>query len=114
MPLLSRRLFTLTTLFGSPTRGSMASSSRRVIDSAVHVWSTGREPFPWAVPPPPSLAEAATPEALIASAAAAGVAGALIVQPANHMFDHKRRCWDFKTAKIIVSGKITNSRNNKK
>ena len=74
--------------FGSPTRGSMASSSRRVIDSAVHVWSTGREPFPWAVPPPPSLAEAATPEALIASAAAAGVAGALIVQPANHMFDH--------------------------
>lgn len=88
MPLLSRRLFTLTTLFGSPTRGSMASSSRRVIDSAVHVWSTGRDPFPWAVPPPPSLAEAATPEALIASAAAAGVAGALIVQPANHMFDH--------------------------
>ena len=49
MPLLSRRLFTLTTLFGSPTRGSMASSSRRVIDSAVHVWRTGREPFPWAV-----------------------------------------------------------------
>ena len=75
MPLLSRRLFTLTTLFGSPTRGSMASSSRRVIDSAVHVWSTGREPFPWAVPPPLSLAEAATPEALIGVGGGGGRCG---------------------------------------
>jgi len=65
-----------------------AMPSRRVIDSAVHVWSTGVEPFPWAVPPPANLAGAATPEVLIAAAKEAGVAGALIVQPANHMYDH--------------------------
>jgi len=85
-PAVSRRIFTLTTLVSSGT--PFAMPSRRVIDSAVHVWSTGAEPFPWAVPPPANLMKAATPEALIAAAKEAGVAGALIVQPANHMYDH--------------------------
>ena len=65
-----------------------AGQPRVVIDSAVHVWSTGAEPFPWAVPPPAPLQKAATGDALVAAASKAGVTNALIVQPANHAYDH--------------------------
>jgi predicted TIM-barrel fold metal-dependent hydrolase len=58
------------------------------IDSHLHIWSDGEEPYPWAVPPPDELKDAATAENLVASARKAGVSGALIVQPANHKFDH--------------------------
>jgi len=64
------------------------AASRRVIDSAIHLWSTGAPPYPWAAAPPANLASAATAEAYIAKARAAGVSGALVVQPANHMYDH--------------------------
>ena len=84
-PGVSRRIFALTTLVSGSAPAAMASNSRRVIDSAVHVWSTGADPFPWANPPPANLAKAATPDVLIAAAKEAGVMGALIVQPANHM-----------------------------
>ena len=65
-----------------------AAGSRKVIDSAVHVWSNGQEPYPWAAAPPDDLKSAATFEELVKSAREAGVSGALIVQPANHKFDH--------------------------
>jgi predicted TIM-barrel fold metal-dependent hydrolase len=60
----------------------------KVIDSAIHLWSTGAEPYPWVNAPPTNLASAATPEVYLKSARAAGVSGALVVQPANHLFDH--------------------------
>lgn len=60
----------------------------KVIDSAIHLWSTGADPYPWAVPPPAALQTLATPEAYIDAARAAGVSGALVVQPANHLYDH--------------------------
>ena len=83
---LSRRaLSTVAAL--SMVRGSTIAMSR-VIDSAVHVWSDGAPPYPWANAPPKALASAATPEALMTAARGAGVTGALIVQPANHMYDH--------------------------
>jgi len=70
----------------------IASSSKmpscRIIDSAIHLWSTGAEPFPWVAPPPADLQALATPEAYIAAARDAGVSGALVVQPANHLYDH--------------------------
>lgn len=70
---------------------AMAASSKAcpiVIDSAIHLWSTGADPYPWAAPPPADLQRVATAEAYIASAREAGVGGALVVQPANHMYDH--------------------------
>ena len=71
-------------------------SKPKVIDSAVHVWSDGEAPFPWeGAPPPEPLRSAATHEALAqllrgaaGAADAAGVAGALIVQPSVHKFEH--------------------------
>jgi len=52
------------------------------------VWSNGKQPYPWAVAPPPEMADTATYDRLYDTARAAGVAGALIVQPVNHKFDH--------------------------
>ena len=74
--------------FGGSRRVVMSGSQCKVIDAAVHVWSNGKIPFSWEVEPPDELQTAATHEALVSSAQAAGVAGALIVQPANHKFDH--------------------------
>lgn len=64
------------------------SASRRVIDSHLHIWSDGMPPYPWAVEPPDNLKSAATVEELLRLARDAGVSGALIVQPANHKYDH--------------------------
>lgn len=58
------------------------------IDSHLHVWSDGKAPYPWAVEPPPALHTEATADKMRAKGAEAGVVGALIVQPANHKFDH--------------------------
>lgn len=63
-------------------------AGRPVIDSAIHIWSTGVAPFPWATPPPDNLTSVATTESYIAAAREAGIIGAVIVQPANHMYDH--------------------------
>jgi len=65
----------------------MSGSARRVIDSHLHVWSDGTQ-FPWVVEPPDALKSEATFEKLLQSAREAGVTGALIVQPANHKYDH--------------------------
>ena len=63
-------------------------SQPKVIDSAVHVWSDGQPPYPWEAVPPEELQSSATHEALADLARDAGVAGALIVQPSVHKFDH--------------------------
>ena len=68
--------------------GSFPEPVSKVIDSAVHVWSDGNPPFSWAKAPSEELQTAATHEALAHLAREAGVAGALIVQPSVHMFDH--------------------------
>ena len=86
---LSRRvLLTLCSLPGVPRVGGSSTMQRRVIDSAIHLWSSGEPPFPWAAAPPATLATLATAETYIARAREAGVSGALVVQPANHMYDH--------------------------
>jgi predicted TIM-barrel fold metal-dependent hydrolase len=69
-------------------RFHMSAAQPKIIDTAVHVWSDGEPPYPWEVAPPEELQKAATHDALAHSARAAGIAGALIVQPANHKFDH--------------------------
>ena len=81
-------LFKLASASSFVNTSAMFSGTRQVIDSAIHLWSCGAEPYQWAVPPPTNLHGAATAEAYIESARAAGVAGALVVQPANHMYDH--------------------------
>ena len=90
--LLSRRGALVNQVFAlvasSPTRSSMSGPTCKVIDSAIHLWSDGAAPFPWANPPPADLQTVATADAYLATARAAGVGGALIVQPANHMYDH--------------------------
>lgn len=70
------------------TFGTFMGSSRRIIDSHLHVWSDGKQPFPWEVEPPEALKVTATVEKLLHAAKEAGVSGALIVQPANHKYDH--------------------------
>ncbi|KAL7438319.1 hypothetical protein ACHAXM_006302 [Skeletonema potamos] len=69
-----------------------AFSSMKIIDSHLHVWADESEAesnFPYDQPPPESLQNVATPEALIEQMDSAGVNGALIVQPINHKYDHK-------------------------
>ena len=57
------------------------------VDSHLHVYSNGDAPFPLEQKPPQQLADAQV-EHLWAAMSAAGVAGALIVQPINHGYDH--------------------------
>ena len=83
---LTRR--SLVATLAAVTGRRSSAQQCKVIDSAVHVWSDGQPPYPWAVEPPKELYKAATYDALESSARAAGVSGALIVQPANHKFDH--------------------------
>ena len=58
------------------------------IDAAIHIWSDGKEPYQWMAEPPKSLQKKATAGCWRAEAQAAGVSGALVVQPINHKFDH--------------------------
>ena len=58
------------------------------IDAHLHVWSNGVAPFEWVVEPPEALHRLATAEKMRDVGEKAGVGGALIVQPANHKFDH--------------------------
>lgn len=52
------------------------------------MWSNGEDPYSWVVPPPAELSKSVTTEVFLEKARAAGVTGALIVQPINHKFDH--------------------------
>ena len=58
------------------------------IDAHLHIWSNGSAPFEWASEPPAALHSVATAEKMRDAGERAGVGGALIVQPANHKFDH--------------------------
>ena len=60
----------------------------KIIDSHLHIWSDGQAPYQWVVNPPPELQSTGTYETLIRSLESAGVSGALVVQPANHKYDH--------------------------
>eukprot|EP00316_Scyphosphaera_apsteinii_P001578 CAMPEP_0119299326 /NCGR_PEP_ID=MMETSP1333-20130426/1403_1 /TAXON_ID=418940 /ORGANISM="Scyphosphaera apsteinii, Strain RCC1455" /LENGTH=311 /DNA_ID=CAMNT_0007300707 /DNA_START=116 /DNA_END=1051 /DNA_ORIENTATION=- len=65
-----------------------ALAARCIIDAHLHIWSNGFAPYPWVAAPPAELQATATAESLLKAARSAGVTGALIVQPANHKFDH--------------------------
>ena len=70
-----------------------SSTCTRVIDSHLHVWASDKEAssgFPYADghPPPEKLRNAGSISALLKQMDEHGVAGALIVQPINHKFDH--------------------------
>jgi predicted TIM-barrel fold metal-dependent hydrolase len=71
----------------------MSLSVPRVIDSHLHVWADATESqsaFPYRGPQPPvgPLQNVASIQELISHMDADGVAGALIVQPIHHGFDH--------------------------
>ena len=72
----------------SAVQMSASGRASRLIDSHVHVWSDGKAPFEYVTPPPPLLETTARTEVLVEAARASGVDGILIVQPANHKFDH--------------------------
>ena len=64
------------------------------IDSHLHVWSNGANPYPYAqnndnkLNTPPEELHKCQAEHLINEQNEAGAAGALIVQPINHGYDH--------------------------
>ena len=88
--LLTRRACVVNPLLllATPSRALAIGSDRKVIDSAIHLWSDGAPPFSWASAPPSNLQRVATTEQYVTAAKAAGVSGALVVQPANHLYDH--------------------------
>ena len=90
MLLALRGLASCAMLAGAQPRACVeASAARRgIFDAAIHVWSDGSDAYPWAATPPEPLRATATFDAYVTSARAAGVDGALIVQPATHMWDH--------------------------
>ena len=53
------------------------------------MWSDGRPPYPWVREPPPELQSTATLTDMVRTLKAAGVSGALVLQPANHGYDHR-------------------------
>jgi predicted TIM-barrel fold metal-dependent hydrolase len=60
----------------------------RVIDSHVHVWGDGKA-FEFNMAPPIDLqGDKGSPETLLQLMDAAGVQGALIIQPINYQYDH--------------------------
>jgi predicted TIM-barrel fold metal-dependent hydrolase len=70
-----------------------AMTTQLVIDSHLHVWASSKEAssgFPYAEgkDPPESLRDSASISALLEKMNENNVAGALIVQPINHKFDH--------------------------
>ena len=59
-----------------------------LIDSHIHLWSDGQAPYLFENAPPPSLQLEAQHHLFVQRAKKANVHAALVVQPANHMFDH--------------------------
>lgn len=73
----------------SSVLGSKARSNLLPIDSHLHVWSDGERPYPYFNDniPPDDLKHCQV-EDLLVQQMNARVAGALIVQPINHGYDH--------------------------
>ena len=78
-------------LLSSPL-STLALSTMPIIDSHLHIWATSSEsssyPYSPGQDPPPSLHNEASVDCLMKQMEAAGVDGALIVQPINHKYDH--------------------------
>ncbi|KAL3801254.1 hypothetical protein HJC23_012654 [Cyclotella cryptica] len=74
------------------TISAFPASMPRIIDSHLHIWATSSEStsFPYAPDqiPPSALQNLASADCLLKHMEAAGVDGALIVQPINHKYDH--------------------------
>lgn len=94
-PFLFTRSAILATISSSVSFSTVMSlsapeSSKKIIDSHLHVWAHSEETrlFPYSQDPPESLKERASAPYLLREMEAAGVDGALIVQPINHKFDH--------------------------
>lgn len=90
--------FPITRTAMAATSSSSTSSSlhmERVIDSHLHIWATasesGNSQYAYAVgqAPPDSIIDDASPSKLLQKMKAAKVDGALIVQPINHLFNHR-------------------------
>ena len=77
----------ISLLLAESVRGFQLKMS---VDSHLHVWSTGDDPYPYirGAVPPDRLRAVGTPEKLLEEMDKADVRGALIVQPINHLFDH--------------------------
>mmetsp|Transcript_16212 Transcript_16212/g.30758 ORF Transcript_16212/g.30758 Transcript_16212/m.30758 type:complete len:363 (-) Transcript_16212:206-1294(-) len=59
-----------------------------VIDSHIHVWGDGQDPFPYDNPTPDALRSICDGDKFVKNAKKAQVSGALIVQPINYKYDH--------------------------
>lgn len=82
-------ILTISILVAS--RNVLAMSTAKIIDSHAHLWATADEStfFPYlSTHPPVNLQNSASAEVLLEEMNNLGVAGALIVQPINHKFDH--------------------------
>ncbi|GAX10813.1 hypothetical protein FisN_1Hh355 [Fistulifera solaris] len=97
---ISSFLFTRSAIFAAISSSSLTTvmslsgigpNRIKVIDSHLHVWASPEEAaakFPYVQDPPDSLKDRASASCLLREMEAAGVDGALIVQPINHKFDH--------------------------
>ncbi|XP_057823895.1 uncharacterized protein LOC131036099 isoform X2 [Cryptomeria japonica] len=89
-PLLAKRLFFLASHTSRRTVKITAMASKaKIIDSHLHVWASPEEAvsqYPYFPGQEPSLS--GSKDLLLQCMDDAGVDGALIVQPINHMFDH--------------------------
>lgn len=84
-----RRLLLSTTTTTIAAAMAASASSCKVIDSHLHVWATpqqAKEEYPYFPGQEPTLR--GDDDFLLECMSEAGVDGALIVQPINHMFDH--------------------------
>lgn len=76
----------IVSMASNPSSSSSSSKSRKVLDAHLHVWPTPGE-YSYQegkVPPVPGSVEE-----LVEVQAKSGVAGAMIVQPINLLFDHE-------------------------
>ncbi|XP_066347076.1 uncharacterized protein [Miscanthus floridulus] len=85
----TRRRLLLSTATTIAAAMASSSSSCKVIDSHLHVWATpqqAKEEYPYFPGQEPTLR--GDDDFLLKCMSEAGVDGALLVQPINHMFDH--------------------------
>lgn len=83
---------TMSTL---PTK-TTTTTTTKIIDSHLHIWASLAEetafPFVHDSPPPDSFKDRASTAQLLEEMEAAGVDGALLVQPIHYKFDHSYVC----------------------
>lgn len=78
----------LAVLWCDQPRANSLHRMSRIIDSHVHIWGDGLA-FEFNTAPPPDLeGDKGSPETLLRLMDAAGVHGALVIQPINYQYDH--------------------------